>query len=299
MSCLQDTTITASQQTNLIFNGIYRQNVNTGFFGNEYGNKTRSTLVADVNPNVLLLNSKNSRFFVLFSPRVKLRLLDAHKSPVRSPSYMPGAKVYFRIGDNVMRPDFFSLAYSHHSNGQDGPTLDAAGNFNRGEGKFTTNFYTLDYTAGKRKVSSQLSQSRYSSIGTELHTGLFNRGYSKELDGNYGFVRINGSWTYDILKGKSGDNKFNNHQRLQARFTYIADKYKDYGSLNLVKRLNASVQYNYQFGFMDNVALALGAGYRGQDDYNIYFEDSYSFVSVGIVYGVAFDLHKKPNTPAR
>ncbi len=296
---VQDTSITARQKANLSFNSIYRQNVNPGFFGNEYGNKIRSTLVADVNPNVILVDSKNSRFFVLFSPRVKLRLLDARKSPVRSPSYMPGAKVYFRIRNNGEQPGFFSLAYSHHSNGQDGPTLDSAGNFNRGKGKFTTNFYTLDYTMGKRKVSSVLTQSQYSSIGIELHTGLFNRGYSKELDGNYGFVRINGSWTFDVLKGNSGNEKYDNHQRLQARFTYITDKYKDYDLINFRKRVNANIQYNYQLGFMDNVAFALGAGYRGQDDYNIYFEDSYSYVSVGIVYGVAFDLHKKRYSGAK
>ncbi|MEJ7779897.1 MAG: hypothetical protein WKF68_09905 [Daejeonella sp.] len=292
-SALQDTSITERQKANLSFNSIYRQNANSGFFGNEYGNKIRSTLVADVNPNVVLLSSKDSRFFALISPRVKLRLLDARKSPVRSPSYMPGAKVYFRIGDNVMRPDFFSLAYSHHSNGQDGPTLDSAGNFNRGEGKFTTNFYTLDYAIGKRKVNSATAQSHYSSIGIELHTGLFNKGYSKELDGNYGFVRINGSWNFDMLKGRSGNEKYDSHQRLHARFTYIADRYENYDLVNFRKRLNATIQYSYQFGFMDNVAFALGAGYRAQDDYNIYFEDSYSFVSVGIVYGVTFDLDKK------
>ena len=295
----QDTSITESQKPNMAFNNIYRQNVHTGFFGNEYGNKISSTLVADLNPNVILLNSKSSRFFVLFSPRVKLRLLNAFKSPVRSPSYMPGAKVYFRAGNSIVIPQFFSLAYSHHSNGQDGPTLDSAGNFNRGKGKFTTNFYTLDYTHGKRNASSTHSKSNYGSIGIELHTGLFNRGYSKELDNNYGFIRLNGSWTYDLLKDKSGSDKYTNHQRLQARFTYIADKYENYGPSNLRKRLNASVQYNYQFGFMDNVALGLGVGYRGQDDYNIYFEDSYSYLSIGIMYGVAFDLQKKHHPKTR
>ena len=295
----QDTSINQSQKTNMAFNGIYRQNVPTGFFGNEYGNKISSTLVADLNPNVILLNSKSSRFFVLFSPRVKLRLLKAFKSPVRSPSYMPGAKVYFRAGNNIVKPQFLSLAYSHHSNGQDGPTLDSAGNFNRGKGKFTTNFYTLDYTLGKRSASSTHSKSNYGSIGIELHTGLFNRGYSKELDNNYGFIRLNGSWTYDLLKDKSGSDKYDNHQRLQARFTYIADKYENYAPSNLRKRLNASVQYNYQFGFMDNVALGFEVGYRGQDDYNIYFEDSYSYVSIGIKYGVAFDLQKKHHSKTK
>ncbi len=138
-----DTIPIVKEDINLSFNTIYRQNSNPGFFGNEYANPIRTSLVADINPNVVLLNSDKSRFFVLFSPRVKLRLLDARKAPVRSPSYMPGLKVFSRLNDDVERPQFLSLAYSHHSNGQDGPTLDSVGDFNRGKGKFTTNYYTL------------------------------------------------------------------------------------------------------------------------------------------------------------
>jgi len=291
---LHDTIIKASnQQYNLSFNSIYRQNVNPGFFGNEYGNAIKTSLVADLNPNVVLLNSSKSRFFILFSPRVKLRLLNARKAPVRSPSYMPGLKIFSRLNNDVESPQFLSLAYSHHSNGQDGPTLDSIGRFNRGKGKFTTNYYTLDYTIGRKTASSIHSTSQYASLGLELNTGLFNIGYSKELKGNYGFVRINGSWNYDLLRDRPDDDKYQNHQRIQFKFAYIADDYKNYAAINLRKRLNASLNYSYQPGFTDNVALSLGAGYRGQDDYNLYFEDSYSYVSIGVVYGVAFDLRKK------
>ncbi len=290
---MQDTVVKKSnQEINQSFNSIYRQNVNPGFFGNEYGNPIKTSLVADLNPNVILLNSSKSRFFILFSPRVKLRLLNARKAPVRSPSYMPGLKIYSRLNNDITRPEFLSLAYSHHSNGQDGPTLDSIGRFNRGKGKFTTNYYTLDYTFGRRNTSAIQYSSQYGSLGLELHTGLFNVGYSAELKDHYGFVRINGSWVYDIIKGKQENEKYSNHHRIHAKFAYIMDGYEDYSFANAGKRLNTSVQYNYQPGFTDNVALVIGAGYRGQDDYNIYFKDSYSYISIGVVYGVAFDLRK-------
>ncbi len=288
---MQDSVI-ANRNVNRSFNLFYRQNVSPGFFGNEYGNPIKTSLYADISPNVIVLNTSKSRFFVLFSPRVKLRLLDARKAPVRSPSYMPGLKVYSRINNDTARPQFLSLAYSHHSNGQDGPTLNSAGGFNRGLGKFTTNYYTLDYIIGKKHVSPVESRSQYASLGVELHTGLFNRGYSTELEHTYGFVRINGSWIYDIFTGSRENDKYRNHQRINAKFTYITDNYNNYAISNFRKRLNINVQYNYQPGFADNVALAIGTGYRGQDDYNIYFEDSYSYVSVGVVYGVAFDMRK-------
>lgn len=285
--------LTHPRHTNLSFNSIYRQNINPGFFGNEYGSPIKTSLVADVNPNVILLNTSKSPFFVLFSPRVKLRLLNARKAPVRSPSYMPGLKIFSRINTNAERPQFLSLAYSHHSNGQDSPTLDSMGRFNRGAGKFTTNYYSFDYTAGKKNVSSAQSLSQYGSMGIELHTGLFDKGYSRELKENYGFVRINGSWLYDLFTGKRENDKYGNHHRIQAKFMYIADHYENYSLLDLHKRLNVSLEYSYQPGFTENVSLAVATGYRGQDDYNIYFENSYPYVSIGVLYGVALDLRKR------
>lgn len=288
---MQDT-VTQNHRINHLFNNIYRENVSPGFFGNEYGNPIKTSLVADVNPNVLLVNTSKSRFFVLFSPRVKLRLLDTRKAPVRSPSYMPGLKIYSRINADPERPQFLALAYSHHSNGQDGPTLDSLGQFNRGHGKFTTNYYSLDYTLGKKVTSPVKAISQYGLLGIELQTGLFNRGYSRELKGKYGFVRINGGWIYSLRSGKVDSEKYGNHHRMHAKFTYIADNYENYSLTNLRKRLNFNMLYSYQPGFTENVAFALGAGYRGQDDYNIYFEDSYSYISVGVLFGTALDLRK-------
>ncbi len=282
-----------SNWVNHSFNRLYKQNSDAGFFGNEYGNPIKTSLVADLNPNVLVVNTIKSRFFVLFSPRVKLRLLDARKAPVRSPSYMPALKVFTRINEDTLRPKFLSLAYSHHSNGQDGPTLDSIGNFNRGKGKFTTNYYTLEYTSGIRSVNLLTAKSHYRSLALEVHTGLFNVGFSDELTDKYGFIRINGQWKYDLFRGKSANKKtYDQHHRIHARFTYLADRVKDYQWNNLGRRVNATVQYSYQPGFAGNVALALTAGYRGQDDYNIYFEDKYSYMSVGVVYGVAFNMRK-------
>lgn len=284
---------TLPQQNNIAYNGIYRQNMGTAFFGNEYGNPLRNLLVADLNSNLILFNSKNSRFMFVFIPRVKLRLLSAYKSPVKSPSYMPGGMLFFRFSNNMVHPKFFTLAYSHHSNGQEGPTLDSSGNFNH-DGKFTTNFYTLNYYFGKRKVNDTIARSQYAFIGIEIHTGLFNTGFARQLTGKYGFIRTNGSWMYDFMRDKRNkSDHYQSHQRLQAQFTYILDKDYNYPTINLQKRLNISLKYFYQFGFMENTALVAIASYRGQDDYNIYFQDSYPYFALGITYGVSFDLQKK------
>lgn len=289
-----DSTTKKKQELNTAYNSVYRENLPATFFGNEYGMPDKTLLAADINPNIVLLSSSKSRFFFLFSPRVQLRLFSAYHSPVRSPSYMPGGTLFSRLNNDPSHPKFLSLGYSHHSNGQEGPTLDSTGNFNRTNGKFTTNFYTLNYYFGKRQVTENLAQIQSAFIGIEIHTGLFNTGFSKQLTGKYGFIRTNGSWFYDFMSDHSGtSDHYSSHQRLWFDFTYILDKVYDYQITDATKRLNISVKYYYQFGFMQNVALMIGAGYRGQDPYNIYFQDNYPFVAIGIASGLAFDLHKK------
>jgi len=99
---------------------------------------------------------------------------------------------------------------------------------------------------------------------------------------------------YDLMHDRHNtSDMYQNHQRLQAQFTYILDQDYDYQITDLRKRLNISLKYYYQFGFMGNVAFTIGAGYRGQDDYNIYFQDSYAYMAVGVAYGVSFDLQKR------
>ena len=280
---------TLRQNINLNFNRIYRKNVPTLFFGNEYGGAEKTLLVADINPNVVLFSSKKSRFFFLFSPRVYLRLLSEYHSPVRSPSYMPGGTLYTRLNSDASNPKFLSLSYTHHSNGQEGQTLDADGNFNRVDGKFTTNFYRLDYYFGKRTLTSTLAENQFASVGIELHAGLFKTGYSKQLTDKYGFVRVNGSWLYDIMKDKTGNaDKYASGQRVRFDFTYILDKVYDRNIADVSKRLNASLRYFHQLGFMENAALTATVGYRGQDPYNIYFEDSYPYFAVGVAAGLSF-----------
>ncbi len=281
------------EQVNAAFNNIYRQNAPTLFFGNEYGGAEKTLLVADINPNVVLLSSKRSRFFFLFSPRVYLRLLSGYRSPVRSPSYMPGGTLYTRLNNDASSPKFLSLSYTHHSNGQEGPTLDNSGNFNRTDGKFTTNFYRLDYYFGQRESTNTLSRNRFASVGVELHAGLFKTGYSKQLTDKYGFVRLNGSWMYDIMKDNSGKaDRYSSGQRVRFDVTYILDKVYDKSISDVSKRLNASLRYFHQLGFMDNAALTATVGYRGQDPYNIYFEDSYPYFAVGVAAGISFKKSK-------
>ena len=292
-----DTGKIGTRIVNRDFNDIYVQNLKPSFFGQELFQPVKTKLVGDINAHFVLLNTPKSRFFFDLSTRIKVRLLSEYGEPVKSPSYMPSGNLYYRINRDPYKPQFLQLSYTHHSNGIRGPTLRPDGSFNRDSGKFSTDFYSLNYTIGKRIDKTNTIDNHYSTIGIELHRGLFGNHAALGLPGHYGFARVNGGYIYNIAKKYQDDinpakSSYKNWQRIQFDFTYIADKYSGYKASNLKKRLNASLKYYYQFPFMQNVSFIVGGGYRGQDDYNIYFEDSYAYVQFGIASGLTFLFHK-------
>ena len=292
-----DTTTLATRRINRDFNHIYQQTFRPSFFGQELFQPVKTMLVGDITGNFVLFSTPKSRFFFDVSARVKLRLLSTRGAPVKSPSYMPSGTLFYRLNRDTYKPKFLSLSYTHHSNGVRGPTLNPNGTFNRDSGKFSTNFYTLNFASGKRTDRSNLIINQYQNMALEVHSGLFGTGAAFGLPGHYGWVRLNGGYMYNIAKkyndpAEPGKETVNNWQRLQFDFTYIADKYNSYSAANLKKRLNVSVKYYYQFPFMQNVSFLVGGGYRGQDDYNIFFEDSYAYLQFGIASGLSFMFSK-------
>ncbi len=291
-----DTSKIKTYRINKAFDQVYIQNQRPATFGQEFFDPNKTLLVSDLAVNFVLLSSPKLPIFFVANSRINIRLFAAYGSPVRSPSYMPGGTFYFRTNNDSYNPHFFSLSYTHHSNGIEGPTLNPNGTFNTDSGKFTTNFYTLTYHTGKQTDKGNLIINRYDAIGLELHSALIGLGYAHALKGRYGFIRVNGSWIYNIAKATNdpidGHKYFTNWQRLQFDLTYIADKYDDYNAIDLKKRLNVSLKYYYQLPFMQNVAFLVGGGYRGQDNLNIFFNDSYPYMMAGVAAGLSFGLHK-------
>jgi hypothetical protein len=283
--------------TNQAFNDIYTQNLKPATFGNEYGGPSKTLLTSDLAANFVLVNTPKLPFYFVAMPEISIRLFSERGSPVKSPSYMPGFALYFRANNDSYHPKFFSVAYNHHSNGIEGPTFNSNGTLNVDSGKFTTNFYTVMFYAGTRIDKKDIIVNSYLSGGAELHAGLIGEGHAAGLDGRYGWVRIKGRWLYSLAK-KYDDaidtHKKNYHDwmRLQLDLQYIADKYDGHSLGNVKKRLNAGLKYYYQLPFMQNTALMAGAGYRGQDEYNIYYQDSYAYLTFGLSAGLSFGARR-------
>ncbi|TFF36541.1 hypothetical protein [Mucilaginibacter psychrotolerans] len=298
-SIIQDT-ITAQIATRLInrdFNDIYVQNLRSSFFGQELFQPIKTQLVADVVANFVVYNTPKSRLFVNAFTRVKIRLLNTPGAPVKSPSYMPGIQLFYRLNHDVRNPEFLSGGYTHHSNGVRGPTVLPDGSFNPDSGKFSTNFYTLNYTVGKRTDKKDMIINQYKTIGLEVHSGLFGTGAAAGLDGHYGWIRVNGTYMINLAKAyddpiRPNNKLFANWQRVQFDFSYIADKYNNYNTFNIKKRLNVSLKYYYHLPFLQDVSIMAGGGYRGQDDYNFSFQNSYGYGMIGLASGLSFLLNR-------
>ncbi|RYD86666.1 MAG: hypothetical protein EOP54_30020, partial [Sphingobacteriales bacterium] len=248
-----DSSKIAKRILNRDFNNIYIQNLAPAFLGQEFFQPYKTLLVGDVNAHFVLLSSPRSRFFVDVSARVKVRLLKEYGNPVKSPSYMPGINLYYRLNSDAYHPQYISGSYTHHSNGIRGPSLKPDGSINVDSGKFSTDFVQVNYTLGKRTDKPNTILNQFGTLGIELHRSLFDNGggASLGLPGHYGFVRINGTYIHNLAKRYEDDidptkSDFRNWQRLQFDFTYIAGK-TGYNATDLGKRLNASLKYYYQF----------------------------------------------------
>lgn len=291
------TSLIASRLINRDFNDIYIQNLRSSTFGQEFFQPVKTQLVGDIIANFVIYNTPKSRLFINAFTRVKIRLLNTPGAPVKSPSYMPGVQLFYRLNHDIYNPEFLSGGYTHHSNGVRGPTLLPDGSFNVEGGKFSTNFYTLNYTVGKRTDKQDMVINQYKTIGAEVHAGLFGLGYAAGLPGHYGWIRVNGTYMLNLAKSyedpiKKDHKLFANWQRVQFDFTYIADKYNNYNAFNIKKRLNVGIKYYYHLPFLYDVSVMAGGGYRGQDDYNISFQDSYGYATIGIASGLSFLLSR-------
>jgi hypothetical protein len=282
---------------NKAFNEIYTENLKAATFGNEYGGPNRTLLTSDLVGNFVIVNTPKLPFFVVAAPEISVRLFSEKGSPVKSPSYTPGLAIYFRLNSDTYHSRFFSLAYNHHSNGIEGPTFYSNGVLNVDSGKFTTNFYTFLFHAGTRIDKENLIINSYLAGGAELHAGLIGEGSAAGLDGKYGWVRAKGSWLYSLAK-KYDDpvyqnkKEFHDWMRMQLDLQYIVDNYNGYSFGDAKKRLNAGLKYYYQLPFMQNTAVMVGGGYRGQDEYNIYFQDSYAYFTFGLSAGLSFGTRR-------
>ncbi|MEM6844653.1 MAG: hypothetical protein AAF632_20720 [Bacteroidota bacterium] len=279
-------------------------------------------LTADIEPHFFLFMEENTAFAVDFFAKIKVRILTDRSFPVRTPSYMPGGNLYLRTRFRKTGYDYLSLNFTHHSNGQDGCALNGytytdsqgcintSGNqlpnlspvLNQNNGNFSTNFLQLGYNIAFEQLENDttrtLSYYIFKHDDGEFKGDLYNYiyfgyqfhfiGIEEELRGRYGlhqfkflFQRIAAAYWQD-----SPVKRFE-AERFVAEIAVNLSTIDRLEGFSFHNRFNVDLKYNFTLrGLSSNsTSLFVMAGYKGQDDYNIYFENSFPYVGFGISAG--------------
>lgn len=265
----------------------------------EVGGPRYYIMTANLQPYFMVLAAKWSPVAIAIEPRVAVRIMFGTSSPVRTPSYNPGATVYVRLLKDTTHLFYLSASLFHHSNGQDGPTLDIKDSteprkMNTYNGSFATNYWTAGLNYSQTIKAKKLSYSMNGRVEVEHH--VF--GIDEGLKGRFGNVRLNLKFA-TIALGKATEKiKIGRRQRAILRedelvemfrltfaATFILDKFTGPQSSMLYRRMNVEVKALYRIPGSPNMSLMLAGGYYGQDPYNVYLQDHYGFFRIGFATG--------------
>jgi len=281
------------ESANKQYINLYKENADLAYTAplGEIGAPTNYVINGRLTTTYMLLGSYRSPVAFSIIPDFTVRVRNEFSAGVRTPSYRLGFAAYARLNTRPEDYKYAELAFTHHSNGQDQDALNADGTVNTLTGNFNANYLTASYRFGH--FTSTSPDENYFSynhrIGLQWYK--FFR-YEPALDLGFGFTRLlyNFSWRrYDQIerniKKKPKIKAEKETWRLNAEVSYAVNKIPGKNLPDVGKRLNAEINFNYSFPFMNNVFIMAAAGYYGEDNYNIYFQDHYAYVRFGLSSG--------------
>jgi len=292
-SYAQDSLNIKREYANKQYVNLYKENADFAYtspFG-ELGAPSKYVINGRLTTTYMLLGSYKSPVALAIIPDFTVRVRNDFSAGVRTPSYRLGGVLYVRLNVTPENYKYAELAFTHHSNGQDQNAINADGTINTINGNFNANSLTASYRFGNLTPigTNETYYSLNHRVGLQWYK-FFK--YEPALDSGFGFTRVlyNFSWRkYDqIEKRYQNSMKVKTEKetwRLNTAVSYAVNKIATKNLANLQKRLNAEVNFNYSFPFMNNVFLMAAVGYYGEDDYNIYFQDHYGYLRFGLSSG--------------
>ena len=267
------------QHYNEEFIGLYKENSELSYTSpkGEIGAPSKYVINGKLTTTYMLVASSKLPVAFAVMPDFTVRVREEKSSGVRTPSFRLGGILYVRLNQSTENYKYATLAFTHHSNGQDNEARNADGSVNTINGNFNTNYLTAAYHFGNSTPSiNDVFYTFNHDAGLEWHK-WFN--YDKVLEGNYRFTRL--IYNFSLRRYEQEKEKW----RLNAGLNYAVNKMTEYDFTAMKKRLNVETSFNYSLPFMHNVFLMAAAGYYGEDPYNIYFQDKYGYLRFGISSG--------------
>ena len=281
-------------QTNLdsaevSFINLYQENHPFSYTSpnSEIGAPSKYIISGKLTTQYMLLANEHSKFALAIIPDFTVRVRKEQSAGVRTPDFKLGAAAYYGLKNNSNRYHYIQFNFTHHSNGQDAEARNLDGTINTYNGNFSTNYLQIGFHNGftRSHAKGENYMAYHQNIALRWNKWF---AYEKALENNYGFTRVNYSFSarsYGFFKTAKNINKEKEYLRLNANFSYAINQINNRPLSQVKHRLNAEITVNYSFKFMRNTFLMATAGYYGEDPYNIYFEDQYSFLRFGIATG--------------
>lgn len=223
-----------------------------------------------------------------------------------------------------LRYGYFSATIFHHSNGQDSANtskvmrakynrvmniengnfaIDMLGNFGVHFGKLQIgrpDYKVLYWDKATPKIgyfTADVLKQHYFGVQTMLINSL-----ESELVGRYGYTRLSYRFqsmarTYWRFVGESEYIKYE-RDRILIDISFMTNSVQDtplYQGFKFVQRFNIDAKYHFPIRWFRSgtSGLFIGMGYKGQDDYNVFFEDSYPYIQLGLSLGPRFFLNER------
>lgn len=226
-------------------------------------------LYAHLNLTIKWLKKRN---LLLYAPvRLQVRQYKTTSSPVKTPSYNPGIKLYYldkETGEENKDLRYYSIGFHHYSNGQSGPHYDpATGSINTKDGSFSSDYMEFSIY---EIADNDFFHWKKLNIRTYL-TGLT---WEEEQTGYY----------EDALVELSGKNKLWGNKDLVLQTT-IAYKFgRDYISPGVDAKTKDNFQYKaelfYKPPFFESLKVYVRGDY-GYDYYNINYQSKMKRIQIG------------------
>ncbi|MCK5455959.1 MAG: phospholipase A, partial [Melioribacteraceae bacterium] len=226
--------------------------------GGGLGNIEPLIFEANLIPNFIIRQDKDSKIMGVFTPQIIMRMYQETSSPVKTPSYMPQITIYYSIGKKLSIDNFTIFGkIAHHSNGQQDDFYLENGEINYDSGNFSTNYIEIGII--KTFFDNNLNAAQFFSTSFEIHPPSFS---NEELEGIYSFYRWNNQFSIFKLPFQNNENgraKFS----LKGQITWLfRDVYDwDFFSFN---RFVGSLTFYYHPPFLEEIGLFVQY-YHGQD----------------------------------
>lgn len=230
-------------------------------------------------PSFYIRIREDSRLLGVLTPQVILRMYQEESFPVRTPSYMPQATVYWSVY-NKQRYESMNIfgRLAHHSNGQQGDFFLEDGTINVKTGDFSTNYIEIGLI--KTSLNERFNAVRMFRTSLQIHPPTLS---ADELDDIYSFYRWN-NFIYIFKLNKSG-NEFNKSQKanisLKAELNWFFGDFNNNSFLD-IDRITFSTTFTYHPSFFEDIVL-FAQYYYGKDYYNMYFSNTLNVFRVGLM----------------